>query len=78
MAALGASEAEARDTFARGREIFEEIRKTGVGDGRFNLLSMGMTSDFEAAIAEGSNLVRIGAAIFGEPKPGTVEEAEEE
>ena len=33
----------------------------------FNLdtLSMGMTNDMEAAIAEGANLVRIGTAIFG-------------
>jgi uncharacterized pyridoxal phosphate-containing UPF0001 family protein len=29
-------------------------------------LSMGMTDDFEAAIAEGATLVRIGRAIFGE------------
>ena len=29
-------------------------------------LSMGMSGDFEAAIAEGSTLVRIGTAIFGE------------
>jgi uncharacterized pyridoxal phosphate-containing UPF0001 family protein len=28
-------------------------------------LSMGMTGDFEIAIAEGSNLLRIGTAIFG-------------
>jgi pyridoxal phosphate enzyme (YggS family) len=79
MAALGVSPAEARDTFARCREIFEEIRKAGVGEGRFNVLSMGMTSDFEAAIAEGANIVRIGTAIFGEPKPGQGEaEGDEE
>jgi uncharacterized pyridoxal phosphate-containing UPF0001 family protein len=29
-------------------------------------LSMGMTNDFEIAIEEGANLVRIGSAIFGE------------
>lgn len=31
----------------------------------FNLLSMGMTNDFEVAIEEGSTIVRIGTAIFG-------------
>jgi pyridoxal phosphate enzyme (YggS family) len=78
MAALEADKAEVRDTFARCREIFEEIRKTGVGDGRFNILSMGMTNDFEAAIAEGSNLVRIGTAIFGEPRAGLTDADDED
>ena len=32
----------------------------------FSILSMGMSGDFEIAIAEGSNMVRVGSAIFGE------------
>lgn len=32
----------------------------------FNIISMGMSSDFEIALAEGSNMVRIGSSIFGE------------
>jgi uncharacterized pyridoxal phosphate-containing UPF0001 family protein len=36
---------------------------------------MGMSGDFEVAISEGANMVRVGSAIFGE---GRVEEAEEE
>mgnify|MGYP002084145582 CR=1 FL=1 len=32
------------------------------------ILSMGMSGDFEAAVAEGSNIVRVGSAIFGERK----------
>lgn len=74
MAALGDTPEDARSTFARCRELFEEIRRLGVGDGRFDLLSMGMSGDFEVAIEEGANIVRVGSAIFGEPK----EEAEEE
>ena len=31
-----------------------------------NILSMGMSDDFEIAIQEGSNMVRVGTAIFGE------------
>jgi pyridoxal phosphate enzyme (YggS family) len=69
MAALNSTPEEARDCFARCRELFEEIKKTGVGDGRFDLLSMGMSNDFEAAIAEGANMIRVGSAIFGEHKP---------
>ena len=33
-------------------------------------LSMGMTDDFEIAIAEGATMVRIGRAIFGDRQPG--------
>jgi pyridoxal phosphate enzyme (YggS family) len=68
MAPLSENPEDARETFARCRELFEEVKKTGVGDGRFNILSMGMSGDFEVAIGEGSNVVRVGSAIFGEPK----------
>ncbi len=68
-----------RRTFARCRELFEDMRKLGLSDpGRFNLLSMGMTGDFEEAIAEGANIVRVGTAIFGEGRPAADETAEEE
>ena len=52
-----------RSQFARLRSAFEEARAAGLG---LDTLSMGMSDDFEAAIAEGSTLVRIGTAIFGE------------
>lgn len=58
---------EPRATFARTRELFQEIVTAGVVGPDFNLLSMGMSNDFEDAIAEGSNVVRIGSALFGEP-----------
>jgi len=59
---------DARPVFIRMRECFEDLLKEGVGadHGQFNILSMGMTNDFEVAIAEGANIVRIGTAIFGE------------
>lgn len=72
MAALTDDEKEVRRAFSRARECFEELRAHGVGrddasqGGGFNILSMGMSNDFEIAIEEGSNLVRIGSAIFGE------------
>lgn len=66
MAAFDEDPQKARPVFARCRELFEEIRESGYGEGRFNLLSMGMSDDFEVAIEEGSNLVRVGSAIFGE------------
>lgn len=45
------------------RELYEQLRATGY---ELDTLSMGMTDDLEAAIAEGATLVRVGTAIFGE------------
>jgi pyridoxal phosphate enzyme (YggS family) len=47
----------ARPYFSRLRKLFE---KSGL-----NVLSMGMSSDFEVAIEEGATMVRIGSALFG-------------
>jgi PLP dependent protein len=58
---------DARWSFARCRDLFHEIRDAGIAPGHFNILSMGMSGDFEVAIEEGSNLVRVGSSIFGEP-----------
>ncbi len=69
MAAPGASPEDARPSFARAREIFDEIAASAVNEGQFNLLSMGMSGDYEVAIAEGANLVRVGTAIFGPGRP---------
>lgn len=70
--------AEARRTFARAREVFEDIQRAGVGEGKFNILSMGMSGDFEEAIEEGANLVRVGSAIFGEPVQAEAASEEDE
>jgi hypothetical protein len=59
----------ARPTFVRLRELSERLRASDerLGPG----LSMGMTDDYEVAIEEGSTLVRVGRALFGErPPPG--------
>lgn len=66
MAEHTEQETVARSTFSRCKEIFDDIATTRIGDGRFNILSMGMSNDYEIAIEEGSNLVRIGSAIIGE------------
>ena len=67
---------DSRLTFARCREAFEEVRTSGAVDpAPFNILSMGMSNDFEVAISEGANVVRVGSAIFGE-QPTTEEPAE--
>ena len=55
-----------RPVFERTRELFEDIRKTGVVGSHFDILSMGMSSDYEVAVECGANVVRVGSAIFGE------------
>lgn len=56
-----------RPTFERCRELFEEVRREGLVGKAFNILSMGMSADYEVAIEEGANLVRVGSSIFGQP-----------
>ena len=62
------SEDEARPYFARMRELFERMRALDCGSAELTELSMGMSGDYRAAIAEGATMVRIGSAIFG-PRP---------
>jgi hypothetical protein len=50
------------------RPLFQRLRKLADSLG-LRELSMGMTDDFEVAVEEGSTLVRIGRAIFGERRP---------
>ncbi len=64
MAPLGAAEAEARRVFAGLRELSEKIAATGYPGISMDYLSMGMSNDFEAAILEGANLIRVGTALF--------------
>jgi uncharacterized pyridoxal phosphate-containing UPF0001 family protein len=51
--------------FARMRELLETANDRGLS---LDTLSMGMSGDYRAAVAEGATLVRIGTAVFG-PRP---------
>jgi uncharacterized pyridoxal phosphate-containing UPF0001 family protein len=60
--------AEQRAACAKLKALFVQIQQVRLDDpgyAYFDTLSMGMSDDLEAAIAEGSTLVRIGTAIFG-------------
>ena len=52
-----------RRPFRQLRELYEQLRAEGLP---LDTLSMGMSHDIEAAIAEGATMVRVGTAIFGE------------
>jgi pyridoxal phosphate enzyme (YggS family) len=54
-----------RPCFMKLKTLFEEIKSANIPNVEMYYLSMGMTSDFEVAIEEGSNMVRIGTGIFG-------------
>lgn len=62
--------AKQRHWFGQTRQVFDYLNEHGH---RLDTLSMGTSADFEAAIAEGSTLVRIGTAIFG-PRAKTPDE----
>lgn len=55
----------ARPYFRQLRLLAEEIASRAIPGVAMDELSMGMSGDFEAAIAEGATLVRVGSAIFG-------------
>lgn len=55
----------ARPLFAQLRELAAKLA-VDLPEGSMRHLSMGMSGDFEAAIAEGATLVRVGTAIFGD------------
>jgi uncharacterized pyridoxal phosphate-containing UPF0001 family protein len=66
-----------RDAFARARQLFKSIGSTlsGISSlapalSAWDTLSMGMSADLEAAIAEGATIVRVGSAIFGSRSAG--------
>ncbi len=60
---LAEDAARQRDAFKTLKELFD--RAAGSAGPAFDILSMGMSGDFEMAIEEGSTLVRVGSALFG-------------
>ncbi len=55
-----------RPIFQRCEDLFSEMKSSRHCGNSFNVLSMGMSSDFEIAIECGANIVRVGSALFGE------------
>ena len=63
--APGADAEAARPAFRRLRELLAQLRREGP-EAPWDVLSMGMSQDFEVAIEEGATHVRVGSALFGE------------
>ena len=56
------------DTFERMHELYQKISEMQIKGVDMDILSMGMSGDYELAIKHGSNLVRIGTKLFGARK----------
>ena len=56
---------ECRPLFAKMYEIFQKVKEITFSTANILYLSMGMTHDYEIAVEEGANMVRVGTGIFG-------------
>ena len=57
---------ENREIFRKLYQLFIDIKSKNIDNVTMNVLSMGMTGDFEVAVEEGATMVRVGTGIFGE------------
>jgi len=66
IGSFGADEDTTRREFAGMRSLFDRLRDMFGGGMPFDTLSMGMSGDYRIAVEEGSTMLRIGTALFGE------------
>lgn len=65
MAPFTDNENEIRQVFKKLKDLSLEIDKLNINNVSMNYLSMGMSNDYQVAIEEGANIVRVGTSIFG-------------
>ncbi|SFI16222.1 hypothetical protein SAMN05192551_107105 [Tindallia magadiensis] len=68
MAPFTANTTITRDCFKRLFELNEKMKELKLAHAHMEYLSMGMSNDYDIALEEGSNMIRIGSAIFGNRK----------
>ena len=56
---------ENRPYFKKMKKLFVDIAVKNIDNSSMDILSMGMSDDFDIAVEEGANLVRVGTALFG-------------
>ena len=56
---------EARKYFRKMYKLFLDIGAKNIDNSCMSVLSMGMSGDFDIAVSEGANLVRVGTSLFG-------------
>ncbi|MBK5285887.1 MAG: YggS family pyridoxal phosphate-dependent enzyme [Bacteroidia bacterium] len=67
MASFTDDQSKIKNEFIALKNFYSRL-KSEIRNSKFEILSMGMTNDYKLALSEGSNMVRIGSAIFGERK----------
>lgn len=65
MATFTSETKKLRDEFSYAKSVFDDFSSDYTENLNMKILSMGMTSDYLLAIKEGSNMIRVGSAIFG-------------
>ena len=65
MASNTTDEQKIKSEFQRLKRLFDKYFSISTNNCQFTTLSMGMSSDYNIAIAEGSNMVRVGSLLFG-------------
>ena len=65
MASFTSNEKQIKDEFASLRSLFDKLKKIEKKNIKLEILSMGMTGDYKIALENGSNMIRVGSAIFG-------------
>ena len=66
MASFTDDKEKIRREFRQLKSLFDKYALPEMANSKFNILSIGMSSDYSIAIQEGGNMVRIGSLIFGE------------
>ncbi len=65
MASFTANQDQIAKEFKSLQNLFNELKEKETANIKFEILSMGMSSDYKIAIENGSNMIRVGSAIFG-------------
>ena len=55
-----------KTVFEKTKDLYDSLKNSGYPNFDFKWLSMGMSGDFELAIAAGANMIRVGSSIFGQ------------
>ena len=66
MATFTSDQRQVREEFSQLKKTFDWLKEGHFADSEsFKIISMGMSGDYEIAISEGSNMIRVGSSIFG-------------
>jgi len=66
MATFTTDKVQIRSEFKKLKQVFDQLKQSYFnGNSSFKEISMGMSSDYEIALEEGSTMVRVGSALFG-------------